>query len=232
MRALIIQNCALEGLGLYESYLAEHAEACDIVHAFEEQPPPLDAYDVVVVGGTPDPVYHRSRYAYLSAVYELLKAAVRSDQPCLGVCGGAQLVAAALGAEVRPNPEKEIGFYQLSLTEDGGADSLLRGFPEHFEAFQWHGDTFAIPKGGRRLVEGEKCRNQMFRCGNVVGVQFHLEISREDAVRWAAEYADELTEFGKTADEIAGEFAGREAKVRELAVLLVENYIATLHGEQ
>ncbi len=228
MRVLVMLNCAIEGLGLYEQYLRDNDIAYDQHRAYEQQPPPLDRYDIVLVGGTPDPVYRRAEYPYLNAVYETLQGAVRSNKPCFGACGGAQLLAAALGATVRPSTEKEIGIYELTRTADGRDDRLLEGFPDRFESFQWHGDTFDIPNGGRLLVEGEKCRNQMFRRGNVVGVQFHLEITREEAVRWAETYRDELAAFGKTIDGVAREFEGREAGMRESAFRLMRNYIASI----
>lgn len=228
MRVLILLNCAIEGLGLYEQYLSTTGIAYDLVRAYEEQPPALDQYDSIIVGGTPDPVYRRAEYGYLNSVYDLLVRAVQSNKPCLGVCGGAQLLAAAMGATVRPGEVKEIGIYELMLTSDGRTDSLLHGFPDRFESFLWHGDTFEIPRGGTLLVEGQKCSNQMFRCGNVAGVQFHLEISWEEAVGWAETYCDELAALGKTIDVLRREFEGREVKMRELALLLMSNYVASI----
>jgi GMP synthase (glutamine-hydrolysing) len=228
MRALVIVNCAVEDLGWYEVCLAENRVPYDVVRAYEEQLPSLDRYDLFIVGGTPDAVYRRAEYPYLEAEYDLLVDVVRSDKPCFGVCAGAQLLAAALGTDVSANAEMEIGVYNLALTPEGRDDPLLDGFPDRFESFQWHGDTFGIPSGGRLLVEGEKCRNQMFRHGNIVGVQFHLEVTRKEAARWAEAYADELATFGKTAEELIREFEGREAGMRELAFLLMKNYLASI----
>jgi GMP synthase-like glutamine amidotransferase len=202
--------------------------AYEVVRAYKENPPRISPYGVVIIGGTPDAVYRRDEHPYLRGVYELLESALRSDTPCFGVCGGAQLLAAVLGATVRPHVEKEIGVYELALTAEGRDDPLLDGFPDRFGSFLWHGDAFEIPTGAGHLVEGERCRNQMFRRGNVVGTLFHLEVTPAEAVRWARAYADELAAFGKTVEEIAGEFEGKEARMRELAFLLMKNYMAAI----
>jgi len=102
---------------------------------------------------------------------------------------------------------------------------LFDGFPETFPVFQWHGDTFSIPEGGKRLVEGNLCPNQAFRLENVIGLQFHLETTGEDIAPWADKYHQELTEFGKTEDQIIAECSERERERQELATLLIKNFI-------
>src|SRR5437867_9023626 len=70
---------------------------------------------------------------------------LEAGMPVLGICLGAQLIAKAAGAEVTAGEEKEIGWYPLTLTEEGKKDRLLAGLPDTFPVFQWHGETFAIP---------------------------------------------------------------------------------------
>lgn len=90
------------------------------------------------------------------------------------------------------------------------------------------GGTFEIPREGYLLAQGSACTNQMFRYRNVVGVQFHLEGSRDDAVRWARAYRAELATMGKTAADVADEFRGREETMRSLGIQLMENFFASV----
>ena len=99
----------------------------------------------------------------------------------LGVCLGAQLVADVLGGQVSRGEHPEIGWYTVELTETGRAIPVFAGFPERFTALHWHGDTFAIPPGAVHVASSEACANQAFTHdgGRVVGLQFHLEETRE-----------------------------------------------------
>ena len=92
--------------------------------------------------------------------------------------------------------------------------------------FQWHGDTFVIPEGDALLAEGRDCRNQLFRRGNAVAVQFHNEVTAADADAWAVAYADELSDVGKTREQVVAECRAREAPMKELAFRMLDNFFA------
>src|SRR5918992_1676681 len=95
------------------------------------------------------------------------------------------MTAKTLGAAVSPNPEKEIGWYDVSPTADAERDSLLSKFNETEKIFQWHGETFDIPKSARHLAFSSLCANQAFRYEtNVYGFQFHLEVDAPMIHRW------------------------------------------------
>ena len=229
MRILAIQNCAAEGFGSYAGLLVSEGAALEVVHPYRgDLLPPPRGWDAVLVGGTPISVLEAERHAFLREESRFLSEAVRRDVPCLGICAGGQLLAQILGARVSRNPTKEIGGYEVRLTQAGSADALFRGFPARFPVFHWHGDTFAVPVGGDRLVEGEACQNQAFRAGRVVGLQFHLETGRAEAEAWARLYADELAAFGKTTDAVVAECAGSEPERTRLAESLVRNFIESL----
>ncbi len=89
--------------------------------------------------------------------------------------------------------KKEIGWYSVSLTCDGMSDALFAGFEKDITVFQWHGDTFDIPSGAKRLAESELFPNQAFKIGEkIIGLQFHLEVTEEAAFEWMEEYKEEL----------------------------------------
>jgi GMP synthase (glutamine-hydrolysing) len=151
-------------------------------------------------------------------------------KPCFGICCGAQLLAQLLGARVGRCEQMEIGGYQVRLTPAGREDPLLDGFPPCFPVFHWHGDTFDVPDGAELLVEGELCRNQLFRRGNVVGVQFHLEVTCEEAETWADVYAGELAGAGKSKAQVSAECRERQPEMEVLAARLLGNFLEIISG--
>ncbi len=229
MRVLIVQNDETEGLGLYERYFKESMVSQTVFHAYDLEPddafPPAEFYDAFIIGPTPISANDVDDHEFLRREWELLGALIESGKPVLGVCCGGQMLARRLGAEVRRSPEKEVGGYEVRLTEEGLGDPLFSGFPEEFPVFQWHSDMFEVPPGGSLLAVGEPCPIQAFGWGNVRGVIFHLEIDRREAGRWAKAYPAELEAVGKTREQVLKECREREPEMRELAYLLMDNFL-------
>ena len=147
--------------------------------------PKLRNYDGLVVLGGPMNVDETDEYPYLVPETEAIREFIDMDAPVLGICLGSQLIAKALGARVLKNPEKEIGWYDVSTTEEGKRDPLLGVFSEVEKVFQWHGDTFEIPQGASHLATSSACANQAFRYGDkVYGFQFHIEVDAPMIERW------------------------------------------------
>ena len=196
-----------------------------MIHPYRDHSfPLLEECDAIFVGGTPISAYEWHAHPFLLDEYEFLRTAVAAGKPCFGICCGAQILAQILRARARTCEHKEIGGYEVRLTSAGQMDSLLDGFPPQFSVFQWHGDFFDIPAGADLLVAGEVCRNQLFRKGNIVGVLFHLEVTSEEASKWADEYADELAEVGKSKSQVVAECRQREQNMKDLANRLMDNY--------
>jgi GMP synthase-like glutamine amidotransferase len=231
-KALAIQSCEIEPFGLYERHLAAREIDCQVVHAYRGHPlPPFEAFDAILVGGTPVSAYAAHEHPFLQAEIAYLEQALDAGKPCFGICCGAQILAQLLGARVGRCRQMEIGGYQVHLTPAGRKDPLLDGFPSRFPVFHWHGDTFEVPDGAGLLVEGELCQNQMFRRGNVVGVQFHLEVMSEDVPAWADAYADELAQVGKSKEQVVAECREQQPKMEVLATRLLDNYLEIISGE-
>ncbi|NNL77893.1 MAG: type 1 glutamine amidotransferase [Desulfobacterales bacterium] len=220
-----------ETLGHYGRYLLDNGARCDVVHTYRNSPPAPAGYDMLLIGGTPDSAYNRSGLPYLAQVFETIGSALDAKIPCFGVCCGAQLLAESIGGTVYRNPEMEIGGYRVTLTAVGQADPLLEGFPASLPVFHWHGDTFKVPPGASLLAEGEKCRNQLFRYGNVVGVQFHLEVAANEARSWTHYYAHELNSVSKTPEEVIAECEAKEYEMQKLAARLMQNYLALIRSD-
>lgn len=147
--------------------------------------PRLDGYDGLVLLGGPMNVGETDRYPHIQTEVDLVRKAIDRDIPVLGICLGAQLIAAALGAKIEAASRKEIGWHDVSPTEVGEQDPLFRHFEPTERIFQWHGDTFAIPTGADHLASAPDCPNQAFRYGKkVYGLQFHLEVDEPMIERW------------------------------------------------
>ncbi|MGD0153823.1 MAG: type 1 glutamine amidotransferase [Thermacetogeniaceae bacterium] len=205
MQVLVVQHVSCEGPGLLQEALEQKGWSLDVRCMDGPNavlPDALGAYDAFVILGGPMGAYEEESYPYLRQVQTLIRQAVSARLPTLGICLGAQLIARALGAEVAANPVKEIGWYEVSLTPAGRLVPLFMGMPPSFPVYQWHGDTFALPKGSYQLARGEACANQAFVYGASTsggyawGLQFHPEVTPEMVEQWASFYAGELAEFG------------------------------------
>lgn len=137
-----------------------------------------------------------------------LEKAVAEGKAVLGICLGAQLLADVLKAKVFKNNHKEIGWFPVYVIKEGKPDvSLLEAVPAQFTAFHWHGDTFDLPEGARRLFESEACKNQGFIYENrVIGLQFHVEMSDQTIRNVIEDCRDELVEgkYIQKEDEMLG----------------------------
>lgn len=186
-KVLVCQHVPYELLGTLNPLLKESGFRIRYVN-FGRHPdatPGLRGYDGLVILGGPMSATRLDKHPHLETEVRLVEEALRRDIPVLGICLGAQLVARALGACVRRNPVKEIGWYDVTLTPEGKRDSVLRHFRGTERIFQWHGDTFDIPDGAQRLACSDDCHNQAFRYGDqVYGFQFHLEVDVPLVERW------------------------------------------------
>ena len=226
MKVLIVQNHHAEDLGAFEAYLRTHNVNYSVHNAYKNKAfPTLADCDAFIVGGTPISIYDPTIPQWLKEEIQCLAKAVVTGKPYLGVCGGGQILASILGAKVKQNQVKEVGGYKVNLTSDGQASPFFKGFPTEFPVFHFHGDTFDVPTGAALLAKGEDCKNQAFSHGKALALQFHLEVSSKTAGKWVDEYETWLRAFGKSKAQIVDECARTEEQMRDLAHLLIENFL-------
>jgi GMP synthase (glutamine-hydrolysing) len=185
--ALVIRHVAFEDLGLFErtlvaaGYQIRYLEAgMDELTWIEPMVP-----DLLVVLGAPISVNDEEKYPFLEDEIDMLAMRLRSDLPTLGICLGAQLMARALGAKVYPGPQKEIGWKELQLTDEGQQSALRHLSKEKTPVLHWHGDTFDVPKGAVHLASTDAVKNQAFSWKKKgLAVQFHPEVTPQGMERW------------------------------------------------
>jgi len=193
---LVVQHVDCEGLGYFEEPLIKAGLNLKFIKLYEgESIPDVTKFDALIVLGGYMNVYEEDKYSFLVQEDIAIKNAISAGMPYLGVCLGAQLLAKALDAKVYPNKIKEIGFYDIKLTESAVNNSLFNDLPQELEVFQWHGDTFDLPKGAELLASSKLCTHQAFRYQNAYGFQFHLETTPEMISQWCELYKGELKSF-------------------------------------
>jgi GMP synthase (glutamine-hydrolysing) len=142
-------------------------------------------YDAIVILGGPMAVY--DDLSYLQNEQELIRNAIRSDTPLMGVCLGSQLIAQAAGGRVYKAKKTEIGWRDVYLTPASSND-VFQGITEKtIRVFQWHGDTYELPTNAKILAYSD-LYPQAFRIGSAVGIQFHLEVDPPMIREWMKEY--------------------------------------------
>lgn len=147
--------------------------------------PQLEDYNGLVVLGGGMGVYEADKHPHLKVEMKLIEEALKKNIPVLGICLGSQLIAQVLGSTVRKHTCKEIGWFKLYLTSAGKVDPVFKDYNPTESVFQWHGDTFDIPKSATHLASSDLCESQAFRYGEkVIGLQFHLEVDEAMILRW------------------------------------------------
>jgi len=188
-KLLVFQHAATEPLGVLDPMLRQRGFRIRYVN-FARNPdarPDVARYNGLVVLGGPMNVDQVERYPHLAAEVEAIREAMSRELPVLGICLGAQLLASALGASVRPHTVREIGWYLLHPTAAAREDRLLRHFDGSQPVFQWHAYTFDLPNAAVLLASTDSCSHQAFRFGErAYGLQFHLEADEPLIRRWLA----------------------------------------------
>lgn len=232
---LAIRHLAFEDLGLLAPALrARGFDRCITldagVDALDEASigARVDAADLVIVLGGPIGAYDDALYPFLRDEIALIRRRLDFGRPLLGVCLGAQLMARALGAEVRPMPHghKEIGFAPVSLSASGLA-SALAPLAESQPVLHWHGDQFEIPAGASSLATTALCPNQAFEIGSTaLALQFHLEADPARLEQWLIGHAGELSQAGVSLQTLREDAAHHGAGLRAALDAVLDRWIA------
>lgn len=188
-KVLAVQNISCETLGSLEQMFKDDGFAIESVSAQQKVPARSKGYSAIVILGGPMAVY--DNLPYLQKEQDLIRDAIKNGVPVLGVCLGSQLIAQVAGGRVYKGQKKEIGWHEVSLSPEGKS-GLFSGISESkMRVFQWHGDTYDLPKNARVLAYSD-LYPQAFQVGSAIGVQFHLEVDERMIKSWIKEYDSEV----------------------------------------
>lgn len=200
---LALQHVSFEDLGTLGDVLAEQgfeiqyrqAGVDDLAN--EQAQREWTQADLVVVLGGPIGVYESDRYPFIHDELARVRERLASGRALIGICLGAQMMAAASGKAVYPGPAKEIGYKPLVLSAAGQASALQALVGCDFQVLHWHGDTFDLPEGASLLASTDLVAHQIYSLGpKVLGLQCHLEAPPRDLERWLIGHTAELTAAG------------------------------------
>jgi GMP synthase (glutamine-hydrolysing) len=230
----ILQHHPVESLANIADALQGAALAWQYVRLDEGQTVPSSmkgAGGLIVMGG-PMGVYQTDRYPWLRDEMRLIEDAMKSNLPVLGVCLGAQILAATLGAKVERNPNgKEIGWHPIRLSDSANDDRLMRGLPASMTPFHWHGDIFELPPGAVSLASSDKTPCQAFRHGDkAYGLQFHFEVTPEGVAAMADAFAKDLVRENIPADTMIAQAAEYLPPLEKISETVFTRWASPIQG--
>lgn len=189
-----LQHVPFEDPGFIQEWVAKKAFPHSSTKFFENGIlPQLTEFDWLIIMGGPMGVYDHDKFPWLKDEIAFIQNAIANKKVVIGICLGAQLIANALGSNVYPGSKKEIGWFPIQKTNSGELHPILNKIPTSFSSFHWHGDTFDLPIDSVHLLESVACKNQSFLYGDrVLGLQFHLEVTKNSLAGIIENCRDEL----------------------------------------
>lgn len=238
MKFLAIKHVVVEGLGVFEQFYHEAGIAIDTVELEKGDAfPDLEDYAALWVMGGPMNVADEAEFPWLFAEKVLIRKAVQDFQlPYMGFCLGAQLLADALGGEVKPMSAPEVGLLPVAMTSAGLNHPLTAGLPETLKVLQWHGqEVKRLPSGATLLASSAHCQVQAYAVGDYAfGLQFHSEVTDVTVENWVqipAYRADLEVTLGSTGCDELKQSVGKQLSVmnRE-AKIMFDNFLQIVKG--
>lgn len=230
-RALVVRHVGFEDLGSFGPVLEAAGYRIDGHAAGLRAVDPADwlSADLLVVLGGPLGVGDTAGYPWLADQIATLGQRLQAQRPTLGVCLGAQLMAAALGAPVTPMGRREIGWAPLTLSARGQASPLrhLAGVP----VLHWHGDAFALPAGAESLARTDSTPHQAFAIGrHALGLQCHAEVLPEGIEAWLIGHALELQQAGRAPEALRQQARAVGPAAAAAAAAMLQDWLVGLPG--
>lgn len=125
---------------------------------------------------------------WLSHEIQFIRRAIEMNIPMMGVCFGAQLLTKVLGAKVEKAEYMETGWHQITVDKSRLSHLPTLELDSSIEVFEWHEDVFSTPKNAIPIFAGENHENQGYVMGNILVMQFHLEMTEHMVMEWLERY--------------------------------------------
>ncbi len=225
MRIHSLEHEPFEGLGNIEVWAKNRGHSITRTLLYNnEELPDIDDFDWLVIMGGSMNIYEDEKYPWLKEEKNFIAQAIANRKIILWICLCSQLLADIFGGRVTKNKYKEIGWFPVSLTREARDSPIFGTFPGTFTAFHWHGDTFKIPPGARRIAQSEACPNQAFEYERVIGLQFHIEYSVESINLMVQNCGDEIVDgkYIQKPDEILSQVSN-VYKLKKILTPLLDN---------
>ncbi|MDF1859002.1 MAG: type 1 glutamine amidotransferase [Verrucomicrobiales bacterium] len=196
MRVAVLENHPAEGAGLIGEWAKENGVEIEVYEAFQNRFPSVQEYDALIVMGGPASVSDVDSDEAVSRAIETIEKFLNHDKGLLGICLGAQMMAVAAGGNVIGGPEKEIGWYPISVPP-GNETGLLADVPDDLVVFHWHGDQIELAPAAELFASSHVCPVQAFQLGEKqLGLQCHLEVDSAAMDKMMEAFADEVRSGG------------------------------------
>jgi GMP synthase (glutamine-hydrolysing) len=229
VKTVVLRHVAFEDLGSWAATLRQRGHGVSYLEPGDDLARADDA-DLLVVLGAPVGLSDVGSYPFLRDEIAVVARRLERDDPTIGVCLGAQVMAAALGANVYRGLSTEIGWGVLNLTDAAKGTPLaaLGDAP----VLHWHSDTFDLPSGAVHLASSGVTRNQAFSFGRSLALQFHCEVMGTNIERWLIGHAVELAEAKESVPALRNESLRHALPAARAGRQFLAAYLDSLGDEQ
>lgn len=185
-----------------------------------------DTSALVFLGGTMSVNDH---LPWMSLEKDLIRTAAELRFPMLGHCLGSQMISSALGGQIRPMPQKEIGWHRMTRLGNPTAEHWLSDLPHQFDLLVWHHDEFSMPPGATPLFTGDFCTNQSYVINeNTLATIAHVEVTVQLLSEWLQGYGydvDPVSDHVQAIEQIRKDIELKVAKMQQVTDVLYDRWL-------
>ncbi len=224
----IFRHIECEGPGYLQQILDRYQLDYQVIAIDRQDPVPVDingSSGLVFMGG---PMSANDAEPWIAAEIALIQQAAENGLPLLGHCLGGQLISKAMGAEIKANAVKEIGWHEVEPFDNSQSTQWLGALDKPVEVFHWHGETFDLPDNATPILKSRFCENQAYVKDNILALQCHVEMLPKMVIEWAELYEDELlnpSDSVQSKAQMSEHLEQRIGKAQQLADSLYDRWL-------